>query len=450
MSVRKQLIVGIGAVIAVMLFCAAMSVVTLWESSEDVVDATALVLDEMDAGQRIALDAERLVATSRGYLLTGEPRYAEAVTEVQRALAASLDELLRTGNPVVMAESMTVRIAVQQYAIAVEHAAAERTTTSEVAELVQLMEGRLEAVRGRLRDAVHRLTFSERWRLHEVSERAGNHVRAGGTILVIVSGAGALIGIVLAVIVSRRLFGAYSRGEEAKHSAEQAAAARKELLDMVSHDLRSPLQSITLGIEVLRGKHGELPQLGTIQHAAERVHKLVNDLLDASQAETTGLVLERTCVPARALLEATEELFANRAAKVSVRIRIDACADEDLSVDRDRILQVLSNLVANALAFTPAGGEITLAAIPVARSIRFTVKDTGPGISEEERARLFGAFAQGREGRRGKRTRRGSVGLGLYIATSLVRAHGGRIGVDSAPGAGSTFWFELPRDEARA
>jgi signal transduction histidine kinase len=449
MSFRKQLIVGIGALIAVMVFCAAMSIMTLWASSEDAADETALILDEMEAGQRVAVDAARLVATSRGYLLTGDAQDAAAVEQIERDLDSTLDELLQTGNARVLAQSAAVRIAVQRYSIAIEQAAGQRTGKIETNQLEQLIEGRVAPIRAQLREAVRRLTFSERWRLHELSQRAGHRVRSAGAILVVGSGAGALSGIVLAVIVSHRLFGAYARGQEAQRSAEQAAAARKELLEMVSHDLRSPLQSITLGIDVLRGKHGELPQLTTIEHAAERVQTLVEDLLDASQAETTGLQLERNRLPARALLETTEELFASRAAKAGVQIRIGACGDDMISIDRDRMLQVLSNLVGNALSFTPRDGEIVLTATRVANRIRFAVRDTGPGIPDAERAHLFGAFEQGGEGRRGKRTRRGSVGLGLYIARNLVRAHGGRIGVDSTPGEGSTFWFELPLDEVR-
>ncbi|HEU4612333.1 MAG TPA: HAMP domain-containing sensor histidine kinase, partial [Kofleriaceae bacterium] len=360
---------------------------------------------------------------------------------------ATLDELARTGTVRVVAESAAVRIAVQRYAIAIEQAAAHRADEIETGQLEQLVEGKLAPVRQQLRQAVQGLTFSERWRLHEISQRADHHVRAAGVVLVVGSGAGALIGIVLAVIVSRRLFGAYARGQEAQRSAEQAAAARKELLEMVSHDLRSPLQSITLGIEVMRGKHGDLPQLTTIAHATERVQTLVEDLLVASQAETRGLQLERTQLSARAVLDATEELFASRAAKAGVRIRIDTCDEDVISIDRDRILQVLSNLVGNALSFTPRDGEIVLAATRVANRIRFAVRDTGPGIPEAEQAHLFDAFEQGGAGRRGKRTRRGSVGLGLYIARNLVRAQGGRIGVDSTPGEGSTFWFELPLEE---
>lgn len=449
MTFRRQLIVGIGALIGVMLFCAAMSIATLWTSSEEVTEATARMIDETEVGQRISVGATRLVAASRGYLLTGDERDGIAVAAIERELENVLDELYATGNPIVLAESASVRVAVKQYARAVEQAAVRRRATTDAREIEWLVEQSIAPSRQAVRDAVRRLTYSERFRLHRLSEESGHRLRVTGAILVGGCSAGAVIGLVLAFAVSRRLSGAYAREHEAARAAEQAAAARKEVLEMVSHDLRSPLQSITLGIDVLRARHGELPQLTTIEHAAEHVQRLVEDLLDASQAETTGLGLECSQVPARALLEATEELFASRAAQAEVNIRLGACSDDVITVDRSRILQVLANLVANALSFTPRGGEIVLAATRGERAIKFTVKDTGPGIAEADRARLFDAFEQGREGRRGKQTRRGSVGLGLYIARNLVRAHGGRIDVDSTLGAGSTFWFELPLDDVR-
>ncbi len=448
MSFRKQLMLGIGVLIAVMMFCASMSLLTLWASSEDVTDATSRMLDEMEVGQRIAVGATRLVAASRGYLLTGDRRDRANVDAIERELDRVLDELQATGNPTVIAESAAVRIEVEQYSRAVARVAARRRGVTEANQIERLVERGIAPSRKTLREAVARLTTSERGRLQQFAEQAGHRVRVAGTILVVGCAAGALLGVILAFAVSRRLSGAYAREQEAARSAEQAASARKELLEMVSHDLRSPLQSISLGIDVLRAKHGELPQLATIGHATDRVQKLVEDLLDASQAETTGLELVRSRLAAHTLLELTEELFASRAAKARVRIRLDACPDDAIVVDRDRILQVLSNLVANALSFTPANGEIALAAARVGRAMRFTVKDTGPGIAEGERARLFDAFAQGREGARSKRSRRGSIGLGLYIARNLVRAHGGRIGVDSAPGQGSTFWFEVPVEAA--
>jgi signal transduction histidine kinase len=109
-----------------------------------------------------------------------------------------------------------------------------------------------------------------------------------------------------------------------------------------------------------------------------------------------------------------------------------------VAADPDRIDQLFGNLIGNALRFTPAGGRILVTAGVAGECVRFSVTDSGPGISAQELPRVFDRFWQG-SGSEG-----GGAGLGLAIATRIVEAHGGRIGVDSQPGEGSTFWFELP------
>jgi signal transduction histidine kinase len=427
-----------------MLFCATMSMVALWASSHDASDATAELLEEVEAGQQIAVDAERLVAVSRGYLLSGDIRHARNVMFVRRELERVLDTLDDRLIPEVLAEIIAVRAAVEGYVSEVTAVSALRSEGASATEIERLFEERIGPSRQLLRTAVDGLTRSERSRVHDLADRTGKRVRIAGGVLVVGSAVGTLIGILLAIIVARRLSGEFERGRLAAQRAMEAARARKDLLEMVSHDLRSPLQAIMLGLDVIGAKHRDLPHLKTVEHAAERVHKLVEDLLDASRAETKGLQLDRRRWAPRVLLDMTHELFAARAEKAGVRLELEDGAEDAVTVDRERILQVLTNLVANALSFTPPNGTISLSATKIARFMRFSVRDSGPGIAAEDRARLFGAFEQGADDQASRRKRRGSIGLGLYIATNLVRAHGGRIGVDSVVGQGSTFWFEVP------
>jgi signal transduction histidine kinase len=134
------------------------------------------------------------------------------------------------------------------------------------------------------------------------------------------------------------------------------------------------------------------------------------------------------------------ELLAPQAARAKVLLRADVPeAGPVLAFDRDRLGQVFRNLLGNALKFTPAGGHVTLRIRPAGASVRCEVQDTGPGIAPEEQARLFVPFTQLAAGRR-----HDGVGLGLAICKAIVEAHGGQIGLTSAPGRGSTFWFGLP------
>jgi signal transduction histidine kinase len=213
---------------------------------------------------------------------------------------------------------------------------------------------------------------------------------------------------------------------------------------MVSHDLRSPLNAMTLGVELISGTHGHLPHLSTLEHAAQRMKKLVEGLLDASQAETTGLVLDRERTTVGPLFESTVDLFATRAERARVHLAVARFPSDSIFLDRERVLQILSNLVSNALSFTPKGGQVSLAAVRLGLGFMFSVTDTCPCIPDDEQASIFQSFHQAQQGSEQRTSRRGSVGLGLYISRSLVLAHGGRIGVESKIGEGSTFWFEIP------
>jgi two-component system sensor histidine kinase BaeS len=125
------------------------------------------------------------------------------------------------------------------------------------------------------------------------------------------------------------------------------------------------------------------------------------------------------------------------AAGVALQVRLDG-SEAEVAADPERLALVLSNLVSNALRHTPAGGSITLAAAPAGQAVRFEVADTGEGIPREYLDRIFDRYFRV-PGRRA-----GGVGLGLYLVRELVLAHGGEVGVESTPGAGSRFWFTVP------
>ena len=143
------------------------------------------------------------------------------------------------------------------------------------------------------------------------------------------------------------------------------------------------------------------------------------------------------------LLRLTFEMFAARAARVRIDLRVEPSEHATIVVDPDHVLRILGNLVTNALQATPEGGTVVIGAhAGPGDAIRFTVHDTGPGIAAGQQAQLFDAYRQG------SGTNRGSLGLGLHISQALAKAHGGTVGVDSEPRRGSTFWVQLPRRAA--
>jgi PAS domain S-box-containing protein len=222
---------------------------------------------------------------------------------------------------------------------------------------------------------------------------------------------------------------------------------KSNFVDSVTHELRTPLTSIMGYAEFLEdgvgGPTSPMQQkfIGQIQRGARRLEYLLNDLIDFARIEagTFTLKLEPGELGGR-VREALESLRPQAdEAQLSL---VAALPDAPLALEMDaqRIGQVLTKLAANAIKFSPRGGTVTITASVRAERIRCEVTDAGPGIAHEDLPRLFQRFSQLEAGvSMGK-----GAGLGLSISKALVEAHGGAIGVESTPGEGSTFWFELP------
>ena len=231
------------------------------------------------------------------------------------------------------------------------------------------------------------------------------------------------------------------------HAAQQAVSLREEVLAVVSHDLKNPLGSISLSVQLLRrlvpeGEQGERMRkhTRTIEHSVERMDRLIRDLLDMASIHAGQVKLELGRYAADDLVREGLVLLEPLAIQKRIDLRTRLCRERLwVSCDRDRVYQVLSNLVGNALKFTPEGGRVTVEVEPEGDFVRFSVKDTGPGMPAEALPHLFQPFWQAR------RTARQGTGLGLFISRGIVEAHGGGLEVDSQEGRGSTFSFTLPR-----
>jgi signal transduction histidine kinase len=234
---------------------------------------------------------------------------------------------------------------------------------------------------------------------------------------------------------------------EARATAEAAVRARDDVLRVVSHDLGNSLSAVLVTTTLLLRslpEDGEVrPRVASIRQLAEQMQRLRQDLLDVASIEAGRLSIEPDWHEPGELLEATRGHFSPVAAERGVCL--ETRAEEGLPpvvADRERVLQVLANLVGNALKFTPAGGRIELSAARVAEGVRIAVADTGPGIAPENLPHVFDRFWKTQGGNRH------GAGLGLAICKGIVEAHGGSIGVESRPAAGSTFSFTLPAAEA--
>lgn len=227
-------------------------------------------------------------------------------------------------------------------------------------------------------------------------------------------------------------------------TAQRASRARDVVLGVVSHDLRNPITAIERCARFLRDGAADTVDharmVRTIAEAAGWSQRLIRDLLDVAAIEAGQLSLVREAVDLGLLLEGVRETFERRATEQQIPLTVvPPIASLPIHVDPERILQVLANLVDNALKFTSPGGRVEVRARGGAREVEVVVTDTGPGIPPDEVPHLFDLYWHARRAGRAE-----GSGYGLSIARGIVEAHGGRIWVESVPGEGATFRFTLP------
>ena len=232
--------------------------------------------------------------------------------------------------------------------------------------------------------------------------------------------------------------------------AQSAIRARQDVLAIVSHDLKNPLGAILMTAErlteesptddpVMRRRGIQL-----IQRSAERMNRLIADLLDVASIEAGHLAVETKPHPVGPLLSEAVELHRAAAARKELQLEgVLPDAELEIDCDRGRVLQVFGNLIGNAIKFTGNGGSIRVCAEPCGEETLFFVADSGAGIEPDELSHVFDRFWQAR------RVARVGTGLGLTIAKGLVEAQGGRIWAESTVGQGATFFFTIPKVRER-
>ncbi len=239
--------------------------------------------------------------------------------------------------------------------------------------------------------------------------------------------------------------------EKARVELNQVKAVDRALRDFINaaaHDLQQPLTPMMFALRHLKLLMPDLTEeqqrpIEMLQRNVDRMSMLVQDLLDVARMEAGTLEYAIEPIPLDDVFSEAKHGFEAQAADRGVQV---TAAKSGLRVhaDRRRVMQVLFNLVGNAVKFTGDGGQVTISASPTGQMVRVAVKDTGPGLSPDQINKLFKPFSQVHERSEGAPK---GTGLGLYISKGIIEQHGGSIGVESdGPGRGATFWFTLPTE----
>jgi signal transduction histidine kinase len=395
----------------------------------------------------IELNAERMVAGSRGFLLTGDERALRNVETAEDELDHAIRGLEGAGVAPGTAEHLEqIERTAADYRSAVDRVIAEARNPSSRAQMARAIENRLLPRRAELGREVQDLV-SQMDRLLQLGHaEARTSASRQLYLLLLIGGSGVMLSLLFAWRAARGLDSLYASESAAKRSAERAVQAREELLGVVAHDLRNPLNAMFMGASLIR--RDTTDKLArkvamSLERIAGRMEALTEGLLrasaDAAHIEAGRFTINPEPCAVQDLVSSTIEMFTDAAAEKSILLRHTIESAEQLVLgDPERLIQVLSNLLSNAVKFTPEGGRVDLLVHAAGMGVRFEVRDTGPGIAANNVPHVFDRYWRaeggGREG----------TGLGLYIAKGIIDAHGGRIWVETERLRGAAFVFEVP------
>lgn len=443
-SVVKQATAGYAIVLVCLCGGMFFAVQRLAQLSNDQVAALRGREYEITVAERLRWTGEEIVAAGRGYLLTADP---ELATRLHRS-EASFNETLQSLKSQSLGALEASRVG------AVEKAAltflerqrvlvAARRRDEDSTELARRFERELRPLQRRLGVVLEGLVAERERSLDAFYEKADAARARTGYWLYGFLGLLSLLAGVTTWFFARTIDRSFRLVAEAHDEARRAVAVRDELMGVVAHDLRNPLATIALNASAMQ-KRSESEkvrlQAGSIERLAGRMGQLISTMLDAATLESGHLLVSPRPCDVAGLVNDAVEAFESLASSRALNLTLSMSVPEGVRcmADADRVLQVLSNLLGNALKFSPPEGTVGLSVDQQGDEIHFAVSDSGPGIAPELQPFVFDRFWK-HEGSGYKGT-----GLGLFIVRGIVQEHGGRVWVESAPGQGATFHFTLP------
>lgn len=397
--------------------------------------------DMITAAERLRWSAEQIVSTGRGFLISSDTAFLDRLTDAQVRFDEGIRVLTRGAT-----DARTPRFVKTVAADAMEFrrrqdALVGSLPITDIRFVANRFEAELVPLQQKLSQSLADLIDYKETSIHSVYEQVrGERARLRQWLNVLLSGLVVASLTIAGYIVT--LLGRSLRKEQAAlDSARRALAARDEILGVVAHDLRNPLSSIAMRAELMRETASSGPirkHADSIYSVTQSMEHLIRSMLDVTTIESGHFTVNPAPCDVDDLLNETAERFDGIVAQKHVTLDRSSLPDAKVRADRERVLQVLGNLVGNAVKFTPGGGRVEVAAARTSSHVCFSVSDTGPGISPEHLPHVFDRFWKHETG--GKK----GTGLGLFIAKGIVEAHGGQIWVESAPDHGATFRFTLP------
>lgn len=404
--------------------------------------------EQITLAERLRFIGEVLVSAGRDYVITGEAvlrqKLVEAGTEFDR-----IDEQLRDAQ-------LAARLLPESTAL-IDDVESDARTLLEAQEALlsdKNRPGTADALRAEelllpLQDelgrSLDRLVEAKESALDTIYAQAAKERSRLALWLYGSVAALLLLGLGVTWYFARQASRAYAKEQQAREVARAAAAARDELVGMLAHDLRNPLGAILMyaGHIAASGDGASRQGAASIERIAEEMASLIKSMLDVTMLEAGRFpVVIGRCSADRLVQESFDMLEALAVRRGVALLYAPQGDDLMIEADRNRVLQLLSNIVGNAIKFTPSGGRVAVSIEPYGETVRFAIADDGPGISPEHLPHVFDRFWH-KEGPGSPGT-----GLGLFICKKIVEAHGGEIWVESAPGHGATFFFTLPRASA--
>jgi signal transduction histidine kinase len=443
MTFQTKTKLSYGLLVLALAAALAYSIQRLTLVADDQVQLVQAEEQEVTLAERLRWASELVVSTGRGYLISGDSTLFAEVQSARARLGENLRLLRQLPlSPAGRALVQDVQREAEAFIEVQQRLMTDRQQAGDPTVLARRFDTELVPHSITLDRALSRFVDHKEAQVSSLYEQARTERARLSKWLYALLGMVVLAGIVVSWVFASVLGRAYRQEEKAHEVAQNAVAIRDEVMAIVAHDLRNPLGSITMRAALLRETAESRitrDHASSIENVAMRMEYLIKTMLDLTTMEAGRFSLMRSSCGVDDVLHEAMSLFEPLATAKHVVLE-RSLKDTGLAIhaDRERILQVLSNLIGNALKFTPRGGHVSVIAEREGDAVTFAVLDTGPGIPADHLPHVFDRFW--------KHDTPGikSTGLGLFIAKGIVEAHGGRIWAESDLGHGARFYFTLP------